>query len=92
MKHAAQSAAKTLAVSLTGLLLAPIAVADQTEEAPAENVGREDEQLSRAQQLMGDIAPQLADLTDDVLYGQVWSRPGLSQRDRSLATVSALIR
>jgi 4-carboxymuconolactone decarboxylase len=91
MKHAAQSAAKTLAVSLTWLLLAPIAVADQTEEAPAENVGREDEQLSRAQQLMGDIAPQLADLTDDVLYGQVWSRPGLSQRDRSLATVSALI-
>jgi 4-carboxymuconolactone decarboxylase len=46
---------------------------------------------SRAQQLMGDIAPALADLTDDVLYGQVWSRPGLSLRDRSLVTVSALI-
>ena len=46
---------------------------------------------SRAQQLMGDIAPKLADLTDDVLYGQVWSGPMLSPRDRSLVTVSALV-
>lgn len=46
---------------------------------------------SRAQQLMGDIAPRLADLTDDVLYGQVWSDPTLSPRDRSLVTVSALV-
>lgn len=48
-------------------------------------------QPSRAQQLMGDIAPGLAQLTDDVLFGDVWKRPGLSPRDRSLATVSALI-
>lgn len=46
---------------------------------------------SRAQQLLGDISPKLADLTDDVLFGDVWERPGLSKRDRSLATVSALI-
>lgn len=46
---------------------------------------------SRAQQLMGDIAPKLAGLTDDVLYADVWERPGLSKRDRSLVTVSALI-
>lgn len=44
-----------------------------------------------AQQLMGDIAPKLADLTDTVLFADVWARPGLSPRDRSLATVSALI-
>jgi len=44
-----------------------------------------------AQKLMGDVAPKLAQLTDDVLFGDVWSRPGLSRRDRSLATVSALI-
>jgi len=44
-----------------------------------------------AQQLMGDLAPKLAELTDDVLYGDVWARPQLSQRDRSLVTVSALI-
>ncbi|CAJ0715113.1 hypothetical protein LMG6871_01336 [Ralstonia edaphis] len=44
-----------------------------------------------AQKLMGDVAPKLAQLTDDVLFGDVWARPGLSKRDRSLATVSALI-
>lgn len=48
-------------------------------------------QSSRAQQLMGDFSPKLADLTDNVLYGDIWERPGLSKRDRSLATVSALI-
>ncbi len=48
-------------------------------------------QPSRAQQLMGDIAPKLADLTDSVLFGDVWERPQLSKRDRSLVTVSALI-
>lgn len=48
-------------------------------------------QPSRAQRLMGDIAPKLAQLTDDVLFGEVWARPGLSPRDRSLVTVSALI-
>ncbi|MBT9466646.1 carboxymuconolactone decarboxylase family protein [Hydrogenophaga sp.] len=48
-------------------------------------------QATRAQQLMGDVAPKLAQLTDDVLFGDVWARPGLSRRDRSLVTVSALI-
>lgn len=48
-------------------------------------------QPSRAQQLMGDIAPELARITDEVLFGQVWAGPQLSQRDRSLVTVSALI-
>jgi len=48
-------------------------------------------QPSRAQQLFGDVAPGLAQLTDDVLFGDVWKRPGLSPRDRSLVTVSALI-
>lgn len=46
---------------------------------------------SRAQQLVGDVAPKLAELTDDVLFGDVWARPGLSRRDRSLITVAALI-
>ena len=46
---------------------------------------------SRAQQLMGDFAPKLAELTDDVLFGDVWLRSGLSPRDRSLVTVAALI-
>jgi len=49
------------------------------------------EQQTRAQQLMGDIAPKLAELTDDVLFGDVWKRPGLTSRDRSLITVAALV-
>jgi len=40
---------------------------------------------------MGEMAPKLAELTDNVLFGDVWERPGLSKRDRSLVTVSALI-
>ena len=51
----------------------------------------EPEEQSRAQQLMGDFAPKLAELTDDVLFGDVWERAELSQRDRSLVTVAALI-
>ena len=59
----------------------------QTKEAPAmAKTGQ-----TRAQQLMGDVAPKLAELTDNVLFGDVWERPGLSKRDRSLVTVSALI-
>jgi 4-carboxymuconolactone decarboxylase len=37
------------------------------------------------------IAPGLATLTDDVLFGDVWTRPELSPRDRSLVTISVLI-
>ncbi len=37
------------------------------------------------------IAPKLIDLSETVLYGDVWERPGLSKRDRSLITVAALI-
>ena len=33
----------------------------------------------------------MAQITDDVLYGDIWERPQLSKRDRSLATVAALI-
>ena len=41
---------------------------------------------------LGAFAPKFAELTDDVLFGQVWSREEqLSPRDRSLITVSALM-
>jgi 4-carboxymuconolactone decarboxylase len=46
---------------------------------------------TRAESLFGDINPKLAELTDGVLFGDIWKRPGLSPRDRSLVTVSALI-
>ncbi|HZE36339.1 MAG TPA: carboxymuconolactone decarboxylase family protein [Candidatus Eisenbacteria bacterium] len=35
--------------------------------------------------------PKLIDLSEKVLYGDVWERPGLSKRDRSLVTVAALV-
>jgi len=44
-----------------------------------------------SQRAIGDFAPKLAELTDNVLYGDVWERPELSKRDRSLVTVAALI-
>jgi 4-carboxymuconolactone decarboxylase len=40
---------------------------------------------------LGEFAPKLVDLTDDVLFGDVWERPQLSKRDRSLITCAALI-
>ena len=36
------------------------------------------------------VVPKLIDLSEKVLYGDVWERPGLSKRDRSLITVAAL--
>jgi 4-carboxymuconolactone decarboxylase len=41
--------------------------------------------------MIGDFAPKLVELTDEVLFGDVWERPGLSKRDRSLVTVAALV-
>ena len=43
-----------------------------------------------AQRLLGGFAPKMVELTDDVLFGDVWKRPGLSARDRSLVTVAVL--
>jgi 4-carboxymuconolactone decarboxylase len=46
---------------------------------------------SAAPKLMEDFDPKLAELTNNVLYGDIWERPGLSKRDRSLITVAAVI-
>jgi 4-carboxymuconolactone decarboxylase len=37
------------------------------------------------------VAPKLVELTDEVLFGDVWERKGLSKRDRSLITVATLV-
>ena len=47
--------------------------------------------MTPAQKAIGDFAPKLVSLTDDVLFGDVWERTELSKRDRSLITVAALI-
>jgi 4-carboxymuconolactone decarboxylase len=71
-----------------GLMALAIAFTTGTTSAQAQAPGAP---LTTAQRNFGDIAPKFAELTDQVLFGDVWARPGLSPRDRSLATVSALI-
>jgi len=44
-----------------------------------------------AQRAIGDFAPKLVELTDDVLFGDVWKRTELPARDRSLITVASLL-
>lgn len=66
-------------------------MASAQSPAPAASDAAPAQQQSRAQQLMGDVAPKLAELTDEVLFGDIWERPGLAKRDRSLITVAALV-
>jgi 4-carboxymuconolactone decarboxylase len=66
-------------------------MANAQSQPPAASDTAPAQQQSRAQQLYGDIAPKMAELTDNVLYGDIWERPGLSKRDRSLVTIAALI-
>lgn len=47
--------------------------------------------LIAARQSLAESAPKLMQLTDDVLFGDVWERPQLSKRDRSLITCTALV-
>lgn len=44
-----------------------------------------------ARERLGAFSPKLIDLTEGVLFGDVWERPGLSKRDRSLITVASLV-
>lgn len=50
------------------------------------------EKVTAGRNILGDFAPKFAEMNDDVLFGQIWSREEqLSTRDRSLVTVSALV-
>jgi 4-carboxymuconolactone decarboxylase len=44
-----------------------------------------------ARTAFGAVAPKLAEISDEVLFGDIWERPQLSKRDRSLITCAALI-
>ena len=46
-----------------------------------------DKALPTTRERLGDVAPKLVDLTEKVLFGDVWERPGLSKRDRSVITL-----
>jgi 4-carboxymuconolactone decarboxylase len=69
----------------------PVHAQGSGSAAPARSVPGVSVQPTPAQRLIGDLAPKLVELTDNVLFGDVWARPQLSQRDSSLVAVSALI-
>jgi 4-carboxymuconolactone decarboxylase len=71
----------------SAIILAALAQADEVNSTSPVS----EPEPTRAQQLMGDIAPKMVELTDGVLYGDIWERDQLSKRDRSLVTVSALV-
>ena len=51
----------------------------------------EEQRATRVAQLFGDVAPGVVQYTTDVLFRDLWLRPGLASRDRSLVTVAALV-
>src|SRR5512135_2497348 len=50
-----------------------------------------DSDVKKATDELKALAPDYAQLTQDVLFGDVWKRPPLSQRDKSLITVTCLV-
>ena len=51
--------------------------------------------MTTSRDVMREVAPKLAEATEDVLFGDIWERPQLSKRDRSMiivATLTALYR
>ncbi len=50
-----------------------------------------DNPTNAARQTLGDFAPKMIELTEQVLFGDVWERPELSKRDRSLITCATLV-
>ena len=51
----------------------------------------EAQRVSRNEQLFGTVAPSVLQYTTDVLFRDLWLRPDLARRDRSLVTLSALV-
>lgn len=78
---------------LTGSLLLTAGAATAVHARPSNSIPAPADKPSpsRAQTLFGDLAPKMAELTDEVLYGDIWARDILSKRDRSLVTIAALV-
>ena len=47
--------------------------------------------VSNLRKTLGDFAPKLVDITENVLFADVWERHELSKRERSLITCAALV-
>src|SRR2546429_6261970 len=68
---------------------------DQLSPASAQslplNEAAEADRATRVEQQFGSVAPGIVQYTTDVLFRDLWLRPGLAPRDRSLVTVAALV-
>src|SRR5262245_49010594 len=74
---------KPLAATIASLALVASSVqAEETKAMPRSMLTRDDVRM---------VAPALDKYTQDRLLGDVWKRPGLAPRDRSIATLAALI-
>jgi len=80
-----------LLIATTVVVFGGISTMAMAQNEPPAAAATPAETQTRAQQLYGKIAPKMAELTDAVLYGDIWERPQLAKRDRSLVTVTALI-
>jgi 4-carboxymuconolactone decarboxylase len=47
--------------------------------------------MANALEAMAEVAPRFRELTDDLLFGEIWERPHLSKRERSMIVVATLI-
>jgi 4-carboxymuconolactone decarboxylase len=75
---------------LVAAILIALTVISSTAQAKDENtMARVQEVLSRAD--IQAVSPALDQLTQERLLGEVWKRPGLGARDRSVVTLAALI-
>ena len=66
----------------------PAATSEPSEDQGANIMNKEPSAIKKT---FGNFSPKLVEITDNVLFGDVWERPELSKRDRSLVTVTALI-
>jgi 4-carboxymuconolactone decarboxylase len=80
--------ASVIATGAPGLALAQSSAAQSASHARSSPMS---EEPTNARKSFGDIAPHLAEITDKVLFGDVWANTTLSPRDRSLVTITSLI-
>jgi len=91
MKNLVEKSVLAIAAAALSSLAFPALAQTKSPQSAAAPTAGSNAPKTKAQQMFGDISPKFAELTDKVLFGDVWERPGLSKRDRSLVTVSALI-
>jgi 4-carboxymuconolactone decarboxylase len=63
----------------------------RTEDEQGASMSMNEEIRAAAAKALAEVAPKLSELTREVLFGDVWERPQLSKRDRSLITCTALV-